>query len=424
MHTNLLAAAVPVFFVAIAAELIADRSRRTGVYRFGAAMADLEVGIISQVGDVFLRGVGVAIYAWVYQYRAVEFPEGSPWPWVVGLLGIDFLYYWWHRLSHIVNLLWAVHAVHHQSEDFNFAVALRQPALEALTIIPFHLPLALLGVPPWIYAACYAIDLIYQFWIHTELPGRLGFLERVLNTPSAHRVHHGINAKYLDRNYGGILVIWDLFFGTYQREEEPAAYGVTHALRSYNPLWANLAPFRDVAAKARETRGVANKLRIWFAHPASSASGAKMPVASVTRAAQTKYDPKPSRRVVIYVLLHFVLITAGGATFMRVAERDPLSALVAPGMLLLLSALALTAWIEARRWAFAIDAARQLALVLLAAAYLVPQMGLLPGIAAGAGLAAVFVFVFVVVRPLDDPSRGEKRKHELRRQRPRDPTPL
>ena len=400
MHLDLIAAAVPVFFAAIAAEVFADRSRRTGFYRFGAAMADLEVGIVSQVGDVFLRGAGVALYAALYPYRLIEFREGSVWPWVVGLVGIDFLYYWWHRASHVVNLLWAVHAVHHQSEDFNLAVALRQPAFEALTIIPFHLPLALLGVEPWIYAACYAIDLIYQFWIHTEVPGRLGPLERVLNTPSAHRVHHGIDAKYLDRNYGGILIIWDHLFGTYQREEEPPAYGVTHALSSYNPVWANLAPFQEIAVKARAARGVVGKLLVWFAHPGASRSGAAAPMSLASRATQTKYDPRPPRRVVHYVLAHFVVLTAGGAAFMRVAARDPLAALVVPGTLLLATAVALTAWIEGRRWAFSVDAARQLAIVVAAALYLVPRIGLAPGVATASALAVLFALVFVVARPV------------------------
>jgi alkylglycerol monooxygenase len=408
MHLDLIAAAVPIFFAAIAVEVWADRSRRTGHYRFGTAIADLEVGIVSQVGDVFLRGIGVAIYAWVYQYRVVEFREGSPWPWVVGLIAIDFFYYWWHRLSHVVNVLWAVHAVHHQSEDFNFAVALRQPAFEALSIIPFHLPLALLGVEPWIYAACYAIDLIYQFWVHTEFPGRLGPLERVLNTPSSHRVHHGINPKYLDRNYGGILIVWDRIFGTYQREEEPPAYGVTHALRSYNPIWANLAPFRDVAAKAREARGFGHKLGIWFAHPGVSPSGLEMPLPPATRATQTKYDPSPPRRVVIYVLVHFVLLTLGGAAFMRIAENGSLASLVVPGAMLLLSAVALTAWIEGRRWAFPVDAARLLAFAVIAAAYVVPHIGLVPGVASGGALGALFIFVFAIARPLQAWSRAEK----------------
>jgi sterol desaturase/sphingolipid hydroxylase (fatty acid hydroxylase superfamily) len=409
MHLDLIAAAVPIFFIAIVLEVVADRSRRTGLYRFGAAMADLEVGIVSQVGDVFLRGIGVAVYAWVYQYRVAEFREGSPWPWVVGLVGIDFLYYWWHRSSHVVNLLWAVHAVHHQSEDFNLAVALRQPAFEALSIIPFHLPLALVGVEPWIYATCYAIDLIYQFWIHTELPGRLGPLERVLNTPSAHRVHHGINPQYLDRNYGGIFILWDRFFGTYQREEEPAAYGVTHALRSYNPIWANLAPFYDVAVKSREATGVANKLRVWFAHPGAVARAAPVPSLPATRASQTKYNPAPPRRIVVYVLAHFVLLTLGGAGFMRIAQQGPLTALIAPGALLALTAVALTGWIEERRWALAVDAARQLAFVIIAAAYLVPHIGLAPAMVTAAALAGAFTLVFVVVRPLDAPARAAKR---------------
>ncbi len=408
MHLDLITAAVPIFFAAIAVEAMTDRARRTGFYRLGAALADLEVGIVSQVGDVFLRGIGIAIYAWVYHYRLVEFPEGSPWPWVVGLLGIDLLYYWWHRTSHVVNVFWAVHAVHHQSEEFNLAVALRQPAFEALTIIPFHLPLALLGVEPWIYAACYALDLIYQFWIHTELTGRMGFLERVLNTPSAHRVHHGINPEYLDRNYGGILIIWDRLFGTYQREEKPAVYGVTHALRSYNPLWANVAPFRDVALKAREVPGVLGKLRVWFAHPGATASGAALPAAPATRATQTKYDPLPSRRALIYALVHFVLLTLGGAVFMRIAAQDPLTALVAPAALLLLTSVALMGWIEARRWAWRVDAARQLALVIIAAAYLVPKIGLIPGLATAAALAASLLLVFVLVRPVEILSHADK----------------
>jgi len=408
MHLDLIALAVPIFFAAIAAEVVADRVRRTGHYRFGTAMADLEVGIVSQVGDVFLRSLGVAAYAAVYSYRLIEFRDGSVWPWVVGLVGIDFLYYWWHRASHVVNVLWAVHAVHHQSEDFNLAVALRQPAFEALTIIPFHLPLALLGIEPWIYVSCYAIDLIYQFWVHTELTGRMGPVELVLNTPSAHRVHHGIDAKYLDRNYGGILIIWDHLFGTYQREEEPPAYGVTHALGSYNPVWANLAPFRDVAIKARGARGVVDKLRVWFAHPGASAAGAS-PAPLASRATQTKYDPRPSRRVVAYVFAHFVVLTAGGAAFMRIAQSDPLGSLVIPGTLLLFTAVALTAWIEGRRWAFGVDAARQLALVAIAALYLVPRLGLVPGIGAAFTLAVLFALVFVVARPRGAAPHTEER---------------
>ena len=398
MHPNLLAAAVPVFFAAIVAEALADRARRTKTYRFGAALADLQAGIVSQVGDVALRGIGVAIYAWVYRHRLVDWPEHSMLPWVVGLVGIDFLYYWWHRLSHLVNLLWAVHAVHHQSEDFNLAVALRQPAFEALTIIPFHLPLALLGVEPWIYVSCYAIDLIYQFWIHTELPGKLGFLEWVVNTPSSHRVHHGIEPKYLDRNYGGILILWDRLFGSYQREEERPTYGVTHAIRSYNPVWANVAPLLEIAARARAAGRLVDKVGIWFSHPAALAPAAEreLPAAQGARA---KYDPSPSRNVTSYVFAHFVLLVAGGAAFMHTAERAPLSAMTLPGAILLLSVLALSGWVEGRRWALAIDVLRQIAIVGLATAHGVAHFGARGATVAAAALTTIFVLVFVVFRP-------------------------
>jgi sterol desaturase/sphingolipid hydroxylase (fatty acid hydroxylase superfamily) len=399
MHVDLIAAAVPVFFAAIVVEALLDRARGKKLYRFGTAIADLEVGVASQVADVFLRGLGVFIYAWVYRYRAFEFAEGSPWPWVLGIIGIDFLYYWWHRASHVVNMLWAVHAVHHQSEDFNLAVALRQPAFEAITIIPFHLPLALLGVEPWIYASCYAIDLIYQFWIHTELPGRLGFLEYILNTPSAHRVHHGIDAKYLDRNYGGILVIWDFLFGTYQREEEPPAYGVTHALGSYNPIWANLAPFRDIAARAREKRSVIDKVLIWFAHPAALAKEEATIEPAINRARQTKYDPRPPRRVVLYVFAHFVLLTAAGGAFMQWSQVAPLAEIAPLGTWLLFSAVALTGWIEGRRWAFALDVARQIALVGLMATFALAKWGTIAGFSAAGATIAILSLLFAVLRP-------------------------
>src|SRR5215471_15099846 len=149
MHPNLIALAVPFFFAAILGEALVDARRRGGIYRFGTAIADLDVGIASRVFEALLQGLGAFAYIAVFRHRIVDYEEGSLWPWIIGLVGIDFLYYWWHRMSHVVNVFWAVHAVHHQSEDFNLAVALRQPALSTLTVLPFHLPLALLGVEPW-----------------------------------------------------------------------------------------------------------------------------------------------------------------------------------------------------------------------------------------------------------------------------------
>jgi sterol desaturase/sphingolipid hydroxylase (fatty acid hydroxylase superfamily) len=393
MHPNLISLAVPVFFAAIIAEAIADYVRKKKAYRLGCAIADLNVGIASQVAELFLKGIGLLAYAALYEHRLVTFPEGSPWPWVIGLVGIDFLYYWWHRASHVVNVLWAVHAVHHQSEDMNFAVALRQPAFEALTIIPFHLPLALVGVEPWIYVSCYALDLIYQFWVHTELTRSHPALEWVLNTPSAHRVHHGINAQYLDKNYGGILLLWDRLFGTYEPEVEPPVYGVTHPLASYNPVWANLSPFADIARKAREAPS--GKLGVWFAHPGRNAG----PAALVRRDAWHKYDPRVSARVSGYVFAHFVLLALGGGAFLSFAETQPRVSIAIPGAILLVSTLALAAWTERRAWALGVDLARQAATVAVVAFMVASRASLSLTAAVAGGLLVAFAALFVAFRP-------------------------
>jgi sterol desaturase/sphingolipid hydroxylase (fatty acid hydroxylase superfamily) len=398
MHPNLIAFAVPVFFAAIILEALVARVRKTRAYRLGCAVADLDAGIASQVADAFLKVIGLFLYAAVYRHRLVTFEEGSPWPWVVGLVGIDFLYYWWHRTSHVVNLFWAVHAVHHQSEDMNFAVALRQPAFEALTIIPFHLPLALLGVEPWIYVSCYAIDLIYQFWVHTEWTRRQAALEWVLNTPSAHRVHHGINPQYLDKNYGGILLVWDRLFGTYEPEVEPPVYGVTHPLASYNPIWANFAPFADIGRLMREAPP-GKKLGVVFAHPGRAVrTGGATPALKVDRRTWSKYDPS-TRSVSGYVLVHFAVLSLAGGAFLSFAEKAPLTLAVVPGALILASVLALAAWTEGRPWARQVDFVRQAAVVALVAVVLGWQVGLAAAAAAAAGTAIVFGAIFAAFRP-------------------------
>ena len=174
------------------------------------------------------------------------------WAAVAAVLGWDFIYYWNHRLSHESRWLWAVHSVHHSSERYNLSTALRQPVAEGVTlIVPYGL-LALIGVRPALIEQARGVNLIYQFWIHTEAIQRLGWVEKVFNTPSHHRVHHGSNRDYLDRNHGSILILWDRLFGTFEEEDEPVVYGLTSNIDTFNPLriatheWADIAA--DVAA--------------------------------------------------------------------------------------------------------------------------------------------------------------------------------
>ncbi len=178
----------------------------------------------------------------------------------VAVLGWDAIYYWNHRLNHESRWLWAMHVVHHSSQHYNLSTALRQPVAEGLTMsVPYGL-LALLGVRPAVIENARALNLIYQFWIHTEAVRSIGWLENVLNTPSHHRVHHGSNSRYLDRNHGSILIVWDRVFGTFERESEPVVYGLTTNIESHDPVTIATHEWRDIA---RDVAGSASWGERW-----------------------------------------------------------------------------------------------------------------------------------------------------------------
>lgn len=233
---------VPVFFLMIAAEHILSRARGIELYRFQDTVTSINAGLVSQFVNVMGSAFSVYMYSlMVTQFGAFSWSTSEIWVWIVALVLYDFCYYWVHRAGHEVNLFWASHVVHHSSEDFNLATALRQSATGFYFKWAFYLPLAVLGIPTQVFVVVALIDLLYQYWVHTQLIGRLGILERFLVTPSNHRVHHGQNEYCIDRNYGGIFSIWDRIFGTYadERADERVIYGVRKPLHSWDPVWAN-----------------------------------------------------------------------------------------------------------------------------------------------------------------------------------------
>ena len=217
---NAIALSIPVFFLLIGLEIWIERRERRldsgrTLYRLNDTINDLACGTIQQLAGVFGKTVLFAGYILIFERFSLFRLDPGNWAhWPIAFLGLDFFYYWFHRASHEVNFLWAAHIVHHQSEEYNLSVALRQSAVQQFLGAPFYWPLALLGVPPMMFLALDAFDTLYQFWIHTRTIGRMGVLDAVLNTPSNHRVHHGSNAKYIDRNHGGVLIVWDRLFGT------------------------------------------------------------------------------------------------------------------------------------------------------------------------------------------------------------------
>jgi alkylglycerol monooxygenase len=239
MQEKVITLATPIFFLLIFIELIVGLLRRKSTYRTNDAVNSISLGVLSQISGVFMRVLRIGIYAWLVQHMALfDLPANSVWVWIFGLLLYDFCYYWLHRMSHEVNVLWAAHVVHHQSEDYNLSTALRQTSSGALFGWVFYVPMAVLGFPLEVFAVVALIDLLYQFWVHTQQIGKLGWFDRVFVSPSNHRVHHAVNDVYLDKNYGGILIVWDRLFGTFieERDAETIVYGTRSPLRSWNPL--------------------------------------------------------------------------------------------------------------------------------------------------------------------------------------------
>lgn len=358
--------AIPFFFLLIGIEIVYSLLSGRYVYRLNDSISDLACGIIDQTAKLFVEVFVLAAYIYLYaHYRLFDIIEwslaGKIAAAFVLFLGVDLCFYCHHRLGHELKIGWATHVVHHQSEDFNLIVALRQGTIEHHLMFFCYLPLAILGFPPTWYMAMFAFNLIWQFWVHTRFVGKLGPIEWIFNTPSHHRVHHGRNPKYLDKNYGGTLIIWDRLFGTFQEEEEEPVYGITKPLASWNPLWANVHVWVEIAQDARQTRNWWDRIRIWFMPlnwvPKDIPAKPEPPEVSV--ATVHKYDVPLPPGLVTYGLLHFVatflvsliLLEVGGhhASFLEYWDLV---------VVILWSLLSIGGIFERRRWALWVELGR------------------------------------------------------------------
>ncbi|KAL1132790.1 hypothetical protein AAG570_010742 [Ranatra chinensis] len=230
--------------------------------RINDGITSMSHGLIQEIGRLIFRGGESALYIWMYEnYRIVDLPWDSVFTWYLAALGVDFCYYWVHRASHEIHILWAQHQVHHSSEDFNLAVGLRQSVLQGWCGFVFYLPLALI-IPPSQFLTHQQFNLLYQFWIHTETIKSLGPLEWIFNTPRHHRVHHGSVLYCLDKNYGGTLIVWDRIFGTFaeEKEKEEIIFGLVYNQPSFNPLFLQTFYNMNVYNKFEAMNGWQNKL--------------------------------------------------------------------------------------------------------------------------------------------------------------------
>ena len=367
---DLIALAVPFFLLALGAEFVADRVRGSGLYRANDAINSLSAGILSTTFGYFTRLLPLIAWGFVLENLAlVDMPlawfdlsPGGIALWVLAAVLWDFCYYWFHRMSHEISILWAAHAVHHQSEDYNLSTALRQTSTGFLFGWLFYTPLFLIGFPLEVVVTVNAVNLIYQFWVHTQIVRRMGWLDYVLVTPSNHRVHHAQNERYIDRNYGGMFILWDRLFGTFEdeRADEPVVFGVRKPLASWNPFWANLQVYDYLLFDARHTKRWRDKLGIWFRRTGWRPEDVErdFPAARSNPEAFEKFDPPVEPALRRYAVIQFVVALVAALWIANRFAESGVGAVLVPCALLWAKLWVIGLLNEGRRGALRLEGLR------------------------------------------------------------------
>jgi sterol desaturase/sphingolipid hydroxylase (fatty acid hydroxylase superfamily) len=356
---NFVEIAIPFFILAMLAELAYGAWKQHQTYRLNDAVASLMMGSLSQLMGVLRLSFSAVVFT-----SAVEFAGIVPWQatawwhWVAAFIAYDFCYYWKHRCGHEWRIMWASHSAHHQSEEYNLSTALRQTSTDYIGFV-FYLPMYLAGTPVYVMISVGTLNLVYQFWVHTQHVDRMGMLDYLLVTPSNHRVHHAKNPRYIDKNYGGFLIVWDRLFGTFcdeQRDEKPI-YGITHGLRSWNPIWANAVVWWDTLILAVKAPRWRDKISVWFKGPGWFPQGLE-PSREDPLGWHEHYDPQAPQSSKAYVFAQYWVLT--GAGFALIASQAELAqpALVANFALIAGSMYVASLWLEHRQYRFWADGAR------------------------------------------------------------------
>jgi len=328
--SQIIVLATPVFLLLIAVEFAWGWARKRNNYRLNDAINSIGLGMLSQISAVFTRVLRIGIYAAAYGSVALWHNDAfwmTWYGWLVALLFYDLCYYWLHRAGHESAIFWAAHVVHHQSQDYNLSTALRQTSSGALLGWIFYLPMAVAGVPPLVFGVVTLVDLLYQFWVHTEHVPKLGWFDRWFCSPSNHRVHHAVNDGYVDRNYGGILIVWDRLFGSFREEDERCVYGTRSPLNSWDPLWSNAEVYWSLAKDSWHARNGLDKLRVWFKPPGWRPAdvAARFPKPAFEMKQVQRFHPPVSRAAAWFGAVQFLVLLQGVALFLWHSERMPLS---------------------------------------------------------------------------------------------------
>ena len=324
MENDFILFAVPIFAILIFVEIMYGVAVNKNTYKLNDAISSLSQGLISQAAALCMPFFQIGAYELISKWIG-ETPLSLIWQhwygWLMVLVIYDFLDYWVHRVSHQCAFCWGSHAVHHQSQFFNLTTALRQESLFPIVSCLFFFPMALLGISTYQFAIASLIVLFYQFWIHTEHIGSLGWFDSIFSSPSNHRVHHAINDEYIDKNFGAVLIIWDRLFGTYQKEGSKCIYGTKTPLNSWSPIKALSATYVDLFHKSRSAKGLMNKLRAFYKEPGWQPDNPQLEGYQQRAIKNEIYDPPYKRRGYFFAVGLFVVAVLFVCLLMFLADQ-------------------------------------------------------------------------------------------------------
>lgn len=360
MKFNFLAFAIPLFICIMSFEYLMARNKRLPYFHLHDSIANISIGIAERLLDVFTAGLFYFVYHYLQHRYGLLRIHPSVLLWVALLIATDFLWYWYHRFAHEINILWAVHVVHHQSEDFNFTVSARITVLQAFVRMLFWCVLPVIGFPAEMISVVLLVHGVYPFFIHTRMIGKLGVLEYVLVTPSHHRVHHACNEQYLDKNYGDVFIIWDKLFGTFMEEGgvDKIRYGLTKPLNSYSFMWQHFHFFAELYFEAKLQKGLRKKLAVFFGRP--SLLGYQARERASVRLLIRRQDIPMCEPLNRYVIWQIGVAVLGLFLFILLGSNMPLTYEISISCLVLVTLVNCGAIMEKKKWIIYLEVCRLL----------------------------------------------------------------
>jgi sterol desaturase/sphingolipid hydroxylase (fatty acid hydroxylase superfamily) len=358
---NYAAFAIPAFFLFVGLEyFVANRQRREYLFKFDSSIANFCIGVAERLLNLFLTASFYGIFYYIYEHYAWWPIPNTWWVWVILILATDLVWYWYHRLGHEINILWAAHIVHHQSEEFNYTVSARITTFQAIIRNVFWCLLPLAGFHPSMVIVTLVIHGAYSFFTHTQIIRKLGWLEYIFITPSHHRVHHASNEKYLNKNYGDLFVFWDKIFGTFQAEEDEVEtiYGLTHPINSYSFMWQHFHYYLEMWHAMRHASGLRNKLKIMFGSPESLDQNIRPELEKIYLPHKSR--PRSSMHYRQYVTIQFIAVVAFtfgvSLFFFQLDLVDKATALI----IIFITIINCSALLEQRTWMYYLEHIRLL----------------------------------------------------------------